>query len=96
MKAAIDTRPNRTSDRTRHRTPYDLDMAKRVIVGIQELRLRIKWVVAQVTGGPAGDGTTEPGGKHVIFTRHGKALGAFVPMDWYRAKVEEDGEPTDL
>jgi prevent-host-death family protein len=83
----IQTRPELrpSSDRSPHRDPYDLDMAKRELMGIQELRLHLKAVVEKVTSGT-----------HVVFTRHGKTTAALVPMDWYREAAEKMGEPTDL
>ncbi len=83
------------SDRTTHRSPYDPDMAKREPVGIQALRLQIKAVIAKVTGGKLTDGTEEPGGTHVVFTRHGKHIAVLVPMDWYREAAEKMGDPTE-
>lgn len=91
MTAATQPRPHGTSDRSARRTPYDHDMAKRVLMGIQELRLRIKHVVGLVAGNDE-----EPGGQHVVFTRHGKHVAALVPMDWYRTAAEKMGEPTEL
>jgi prevent-host-death family protein len=73
------------SDRSPHRNPYDLDMAKRELVGIQDLRLKIKTVFDKVGAGI-----------HVIPTRHGKPVAALVPIEWYRRAAEKMGEPTDL
>lgn len=78
------------SDRSPHRNPYDLDMAKRVLMGIQELRLHIKDVTARITETP------EKPAEHVVFTRHGKPFAALVPLAWYREAAEKMGEPTDL
>lgn len=83
--------PDRASDRSPHRTAYDLDMAKRELMGIQELRTHLKTVVEKVAGT-----STKPGGTHVVFTRHGKTTAVLVPMDWYRDAAEKMGEPTDL
>lgn len=91
MTAAVQARPDARSHRSPHRTPYDLDMAKRVLMGIQELRLRIKQVVGMVAGGD-----DDPGGQHVVFTRHGKRIAVLVPMDWYRTATDKMGEPTEL
>ena len=79
----ITTQP--ASDRNAHRSPYDLDMAKRELVGIQDLRLKIKAVFVKVEGGI-----------HLVLTRHGKPIAALVPIDWYRQAAEKMGEPTDL
>lgn len=96
MTAPTQDRTDSSGDRSPHRTPYDLDMAKRELLGIQALRLQIKSVVAKVAGGTLADGTEESGGTHVVFTRHGKPTAVLVPMDWYRRAAEKMGEPTDL
>lgn len=77
------------SDRTPHRNPYDRDMAKRELMGIQELRLHLKDVIARVTGGE-----DEPG-EHVVFTRHNKRLAVLVPIDWYREAAKKMDDPTE-
>lgn len=77
------------SDRSPHRTSYDHDMAKRVLMGIQELRLHVKDVVARVTG------TDEKPGEHVVFTRHNNRVAVLVPIEWYREAAEKMGEPTE-
>jgi prevent-host-death family protein len=74
-----------TSHRSQHRSPYDLDMAKRETVGIQDLRLKIKATFEKVSSG-----------MHVVIARHGKPVAALVPMDWYREAAEKMGEPTEL
>ncbi len=96
MTAAAHAVSDSRGDRSPHSSPYDLDMAKRELFGIQALRLQVKAVVAKVAGGKLADGTEEPGGTHVVFTRHGKPTAALVPMDWYRQAAEKMGEPTDL
>lgn len=83
------------SDRTPHSSPYDLDMAKREPWGIQALRLQVKTVVAKVVGGKLSNGAEEPGGTHVVFTRHGKHIAVLVPIDWYREAAEKMGDPTE-
>lgn len=80
---SITTQP--LSDRNPHRSPYDLDMAKRELVGIQDLRLKIKAVFSKLDEGI-----------HVIPTRHGKPIAALVPIEWYREAADKMGEPTDL
>ena len=74
-----------TGDRSQHRNPYDLDMAKRETVGIQDLRLKIKATFEKVASG-----------LHVVIARHGKPIAVLVPMDWYRQAAEKMGEPTEL
>lgn len=66
------------------RNPYDFDVAKRELMGIQELRLHLKTVVDLVLSGT-----------HVVFTRHNKRVAVLVPMDWYRKAAESVGEPTE-
>lgn len=70
---------------TRYRNRYDLDVAKRELMGIQELRLHIKERVNAVQNGT-----------HTVFTRHGKPVAVLVDMDWYRRAAEAVGEPTEL
>ena len=85
---SITTRPR--SDGSPHRNPYDLDMAKRDVLGIQELRSHLKTVVARV------EGTDEVPSEHIVFTRHNKRIAVLVPMQWYRDAAEKMGEPTEL
>jgi prevent-host-death family protein len=69
-----------------YRDLYDSTVAKRELMGIQELRLRIKAVVDAVVGT----------GVHTVFTRHGKPVAVLVPMDWYRKAAEKMDDPTEL
>lgn len=69
----------------RYRNRYHLDVAKRELMGIQELRLHIKERVDAVQNGT-----------HTVFTRHGKPVAVLVDMNWYRRAAEAIGEPTDL
>lgn len=80
----------RRSDRTPHRTPYDLDMAKRDVLGIQELRTHLKSVLTRV------EGTEETPSEHIVFARHNKRIAVLVPMDWYREAAAKMGDPTEL
>ncbi len=64
---------------------YDSRMVKRVLVGIQEMRLRLRQVV-----------DTAVSGTHVVFTRHGRPVAVLVPIGWYRSAAEEMGDPTDI
>ena len=70
---------------SRYRDRYDPDVAKRELVGIQELRLHVKERVDAVLKGT-----------HAVFTRHGKPVAVLVDMDWYRRAAEALNEPTDL
>ena len=73
-----------------HGTPYgdlyDPAMPKTKPMGVEALRK----VLGPEIENSAKDGT------HVIVRKRGVALGAFVPMDWYRKAREATGEPTDL
>lgn len=67
-------------------TPYDSPVTRRVLMGIQELRLRIKDVINGVA-----DKTM-----HVVFTRRGEPVAVLVDMDWYRQASEAIGDPLDF
>ncbi|WP_341719979.1 type II toxin-antitoxin system prevent-host-death family antitoxin [Micromonospora sp. FIMYZ51] len=56
-------------------------MARRVMMGIQELRLRLRERVADVQRGI-----------HTIFTRHGVPVAVLVDVDWYQRATEAIGE----
>lgn len=60
-------------------------MVKLVFLGIQEMRDQFTTRLAKVIAG-----------EHAVITRHGKPVGAFVPIEWYRQAREATGEPTDL
>lgn len=70
---------------SRHRSRYDLDVTKRVLMGIQELRLHLRERVNALQEGI-----------HTVFTRHGKPVAVLVDIEWYRRAAEAVGEPTDL
>lgn len=56
-------------------------MARRVMMGIQELRLRLRERVADVQKGI-----------HTVFTRHGRPVAVLVDVAWYQRAVEAVGE----
>lgn len=58
---------------------------QRVILGIQDLRLRMRERVDALTKG-----------EETIVSKRGKVVGALVPIDWYRRMREQDGNPTEL
>jgi prevent-host-death family protein len=60
-------------------------MASRVILGIQDFRLRLK---------ERFDALEQ--GEETILQRRGRPIGALVPMDDYRKIRELRGDPTDL
>lgn len=68
-----------------YRRLYDPTVAKRVLMGIQELRLKLR---ARVNAVEAGE--------HTVFTRHGKPVAVLVPIEWYRKAAKAVGDPTDL
>lgn len=64
-----------------YRTPYDLDVARRVMMGIQELRLRLRERVSALSSGI-----------HTVFTRHGRPVAVLVDVDWYQRAAEALGD----
>ncbi len=68
----------------RHRTLYPADMVKRVLRGIQEMRLHLGEVFAGVEQG-----------EHAIFARRGKPVAVLVPIDWYRKAAQAVDDPTE-
>jgi hypothetical protein len=65
---------------------YPPGMAKRVLMGIQELRRTI------------GEFTKafEERKEHVVLTKRGKHIGVTVPMDWYREAAIKMKDPTEF
>jgi prevent-host-death family protein len=68
-----------------YRTLYAAPMVKRVLVGIQELRIKLRQRV---------DATIA--GEHTVFTRHGKPVVVLVPIEWYRDAAKAMKDPTDI
>jgi prevent-host-death family protein len=69
--------------RSEYRSSYDLEVAKRVMMGIQELRLRLKERVNAVEQGT-----------QTVFTRHGRPVAVLVDVEWFQratAALGEDG-----
>jgi prevent-host-death family protein len=64
---------------------YAAGMVRLVLYGIQQMRDSFTTQLAKVEEG-----------EHTVITRHGKPVGAFVPMDWYRQAREALGDPTEL
>lgn len=81
MTSAVALRPDRKS----HRTLYDPDVVKRVLLGIQELRLKLRERVNAVEEG-----------EHTVFARHGKPVAVLVPIDWYREAAKAMNDPTEF
>lgn len=64
---------------------YAAGMVKLVLLGIQQIRDTFTTQLAKVEEG-----------EHAVVTRHGKPIGVFVPMDWYREMRKLSGDPTEL
>lgn len=67
-----------------HSTLYAADMVKRVMLGIQELRLHLRERVAAVEQG-----------EHTVFSKRGKPVAVLVPIQWYRDAAASVGDPTE-
>lgn len=65
---------------------YHSDVAKRVLLGIQQLRRRLREQVAAAS----------ERGEHTVFTHYGKPVVVLVPIEWYRKAAKAVGDPTDL
>ncbi|HZN71223.1 MAG TPA: type II toxin-antitoxin system prevent-host-death family antitoxin [Micromonosporaceae bacterium] len=59
-------------------------MVKRVLLGIQELRLRLRERVNAVEDG-----------EHTVFARRGKPIAVLVPIAWYRDAARALNDPTE-
>lgn len=64
---------------------YPAGMAKRVLLGIQELRLRIGEFTKAV----------EERKEHVVLSKRGKPFGVTVPIEWYREAAVKMKDPTE-
>lgn len=65
---------------------YPADMVKRVLRGVQEIRLAMGDVFKSV----------EERKEHVVFARRGKPIAVLVPIDWYRGAADKVGDPTEF
>ncbi|MEU4558580.1 hypothetical protein AB0F72_09320 [Actinoplanes sp. NPDC023936] len=63
---------------------YDHDVRMKPM-GVEALRKTLGPEIQQATEEEA----------HIVVQKHGKDLGVFVPMAWYRKAREAMGEPTD-
>lgn len=63
---------------------YAADMVKRVMLGIQEFRDRLK---ARLDAVEAGE--------HTIIAKRGKPLAVVVPIGWYRDAAAAMNDPTE-
>jgi prevent-host-death family protein len=68
-----------------HSPLYAAGMVKRVLRGIQEMRLHLGEVFAGVEGG-----------EHAVFTRRGKPVAVLVPIEWYRGAAKAVKDPTEF
>lgn len=67
------------------RSLYPSDMVSRVILGMQDFRLKLKERFDALEKG-----------EETVLQRRGRPIGALVPMDDYRKIRELRGDPTDL
>lgn len=67
------------------RSLYSSDMVSRVILGMQDFRLKLKERFDALEKG-----------EETVLQRRGRPIGALVPMDDYRKIRELRGDPTDL
>lgn len=63
---------------------YAAGMVKRVMLGIQEFRDRLKARLDAVEGG-----------EHTIIAKRGKPLAVVVPIGWYRDAAAAMNDPTE-
>jgi hypothetical protein len=63
---------------------YPADVAKRVMVSVQDLRSSIGKIAAAMNGG-----------EHLVVTYRGKVIGFISPPDWYRQAAEKMKDPTE-
>lgn len=66
--------------------PYDAEVAKTELVGIEAARQSL---------GPMLE-RADAESVHFVLTRHGRARGVVVNMEWYRTAREALKDPTDL
>jgi hypothetical protein len=69
-----------------HRGLYAAAMVKRVLRGIQDMRLHLGLVFEGI----------ESKGEHAVFTRRGKPVAALVPIEWYREAAKAMNDPTEF
>lgn len=78
-----------TTDRLPYGRPtaslYAADMVKRVLIGVQDMRARLRERIAALDLG-----------EHTVVQRHGKVVGVFVPIEWYRRASDKLAEPTEF
>lgn len=64
---------------------YPPDMVKRVLRGIQEMRLQLGDVFKGI----------EERDEHAVFARRGKPVAVLVPIEWYRQAAKAMNDPTE-
>lgn len=69
-----------------HSGLYPADMVKRVLRGIQEMRLHLAAVFEGI----------EKNGEHAVFTRRGKPVAVLVSIEWYRDAAKAMKDPTEF
>lgn len=64
---------------------YAPDMAKRVLLSVQELRRTIGKLTSAV----------DQRKEHVVLSKRGKPFAVTVPIEWYRQAAEKMDDPTE-
>lgn len=81
-----------TADGNLYRSPYTSTMAKRILLGMQEFRLKL----AERLLASRDDTTNHIPGEHTVVTRHGKPDAVLVPITWYREACAKLNDPTEF
>lgn len=68
-----------------HNDLYPSTMVKRVLRGIQDIRLQMGDVFRGI----------EDRKEHIVFARRGKPVAVLVPIDWYRDAAQAVNDPTE-
>jgi len=69
-----------------HSDLYPAGMVKRVLRGVQEMRLYLGAIFDSI----------EKQGEHVVLTRRGKPIAVLVPIRWYREAAKAMDDPTEF
>jgi prevent-host-death family protein len=64
---------------------YASDMARRVLLSVQQLRRQIGELAEHVEAD-----------EHVVLTKHGKPIAVTVPIEWYREAAKAMEDPTEF
>ena len=69
----------------RHRERYPASMVKRVLRGVQDIRVQMGDVFKAI----------EERKEHVVLARRGKTIAVLVDIDWYRKAAKAMEDPTE-